>query len=57
MVWHPIRWSNLCREWVAHAQHEVLTITRTVPLEPWIAPRTEAVAEFRYPTRCLTHKC
>ena len=37
--------------------HMVLIITHTPPPEPWVELRPEAVARFKYPTRCLTHKC
>ena len=57
MVWHHSRPGSPYWKWVARAQHVVLTITPTPPLEPWIELRTEAVALFKYPTRCLIHKC
>ena len=57
MMWH--RDPPGCRywEWVSHARHVVLTITSAQPPEPWIELCAEAVAPFRYPARCLTHKC
>ena len=35
----------------------MLSGTHTLPPEPWIELHAEAVAHFRYPARCSTHKC
>ena len=35
----------------------MLTVTPTKPPELWIELKEGAVALFRYPARCLTHKC
>ena len=42
---------------MARAGHTVMTIACTPPPEPWVKLRPEAVALFKYPTRCLTHQC
>ena len=39
---------------MAWAQHTVLTVTHT---PPWVELWPEAVALFKSPTWCLTHKC
>ena len=57
MVWHHTRPDSHHWTWVTGAQHTVLTVTHTPPPEPWVELRPEAVALFKYPTRCITHKC
>ena len=57
MVWHRDLPDHRHWNWVYRARHAVLTITRAQPPEPWTELRTEALALFKYPARCLTHKC
>ena len=57
MVWHRTLPGEQYWEWVSWVRHTVLIITPTKPPEPCIELQAGVVALFRYPARCLTHKC
>ena len=56
MVWHRTRMDSHYWAWVTQAQHTVPTVTHTPPPESRVELGPGAVALFKYPIRCLTHK-
>ena len=57
IVWMAAPPSDAYWQWAQTSQAPLVTVTAALPPCPWIAIGPAAIAKFKYPAKCVVHKC